>query len=239
VKLLLRSYPTYPPRVQCAYNPVVGREALWGANAFSRTYAPKRLLVIGAGPAGLEFARVVSGQGNAVVVYEREQAVGGHVRAYGALPYRQQFGSIATWPAEQARGNGSEIKLTSPVTRENICLRKAGSCCRRVRSALPARWLSRTNWKAIAGWETGKCVSSDEVALDKVSLTSGEALVIDEMADVAAPLTAVKLAKQGVRTRLFDKMANDRNGNGSRGVFPLDYDVCARSKSRGPYVAYC
>jgi hypothetical protein len=155
------------------------------------------------------------------------------------LPYRQQFGSIATWLAEQARGNGSEIKLTSPVTRENICLRKAGSCCRRVRSALPARWLSRTNWKAIAGWETGKCVSSDEVALDKVSLTSGEALVIDEMADVAAPLTAVKLAKQGVRTRLFDKMANDRNGNGSRGVFPLDYDVCARSKSRGPYVAYC
>ena len=120
MKLLLRSYPTYPPRVQCAYNPVVGREALWGANAFSRTYAPKRLFVIGAGPAGLEFARVASGQGNAVVVYEREQAVGGHVRAYGALPYRQQFGSIATWLAEQARGNGSEIKLTSPVTRENI-----------------------------------------------------------------------------------------------------------------------
>jgi branched-chain amino acid transport system substrate-binding protein len=55
-----------------------------------------------------------------VVVYEREQAVGGHVRAYGALPYRQQFGSIATWLAEQARGNGSEIKLTTPVTRENI-----------------------------------------------------------------------------------------------------------------------
>jgi NADPH-dependent glutamate synthase beta subunit-like oxidoreductase len=107
-------------KVQCAYNPVVGREALWGANAFSRTYAPKRLFVIGAGPAGLEFARVASGQGNAVVVYEREQAVGGHVRAYGALPYRQQFGSIATWLAEQARGNGSEIKLTSPVTRENI-----------------------------------------------------------------------------------------------------------------------
>jgi hypothetical protein len=43
------------------------------------------------------------------------------------------------------------------------------------------------------------------VALNKVSLTSGEALVIDEMADVAAPLTAVKLAKQGVRTRLLTR----------------------------------
>jgi pyruvate/2-oxoglutarate dehydrogenase complex dihydrolipoamide dehydrogenase (E3) component len=78
------------------------------------------VLVIGAGPAGLEFSRVASGQGNSVVVYEREHAVGGHVRAYGALPYRQQYGSMATWLAEQARGNGTEIKLSSPVTRENI-----------------------------------------------------------------------------------------------------------------------
>ena len=51
--------------------------------------------------------------------------------------------------------------------------------------------------KPIPGWETGKCVSWDDVALDKVSLPSGEVLVIDEMADVAAPLTAVKMAKQG------------------------------------------
>jgi hypothetical protein len=162
-----------------------------------------------AGPARLEFARVASGQGNAVVVYEREQAVGGHVRAYGALPYRQQFGSIATWLAEQARGNGSEIKLTSPVTRENIDAIIAFEKPDHVVVASGARYrgdgFQGQTGKPIAGWETGKCVSWGEVALDKVSLTSGEALVIDEMADVAAPLTAVKLAKQGVRTRLLTR----------------------------------
>ena len=41
--------------------------------------------------------------------------------------------------------------------------------------------------------------------MDKVSLTSGDVLVIDEMADVAAPLTAVKLAKQGARVKLLTK----------------------------------
>ena len=59
--------------------------------------------------------------------------------------------------------------------------------------------------KPIPGWETGKCVSWDDVALDKVSSPSGEALVIDEMADVAAPLTAVKMAKQGARVSLLTR----------------------------------
>jgi uncharacterized FAD-dependent dehydrogenase len=44
----------------------------------------------------------------------------------------------------------------------------------------------------------------DEVALDKVKV-SGEVLVIDELADVAAPLTAVKLAKLGCKVRLLTK----------------------------------
>ena len=75
-------------RVQCAYNPVVGREAVWGASSMTKVSAPRRVLVIGAGAAGLEYARVAAARGNEVVVHEREEAVGGHVRAYGALPNR-------------------------------------------------------------------------------------------------------------------------------------------------------
>ena len=96
-------------RVQCAYNPVVGRETIWGANSLTKAYPRKRVIVVGAGPAGLEYARVASAAGHAVSVYERDEAVGGHVRAYGALPYRQQYGTIATWLAEQARGNGAVL----------------------------------------------------------------------------------------------------------------------------------
>ena len=64
VKLLpLPSYPTYPPKAQCAYNPVVGREALWGADAFQQNLCAE---------APFCYRRVASGQGNAVVVYERQ-----------------------------------------------------------------------------------------------------------------------------------------------------------------------
>ena len=44
----------------------------------------------------------------------------------------------------------------------------------------------------------------DEVALDKVKV-AGDVLVVDEMAGVAAPLTAVKLARAGARVRLLTK----------------------------------
>jgi NADPH-dependent 2,4-dienoyl-CoA reductase/sulfur reductase-like enzyme len=195
--------------VQCAYNPVVGREAIWGANTTGKTYSSKRVLVVGAGPAGLEYARVASGQGHAVVVYERERAVGGHVRAYGALPYRHQYGTIATWLAAQASGNGSEIKLESPVTALNLDAILAAEKPDHIVVATGAGYrrdgFQGQSGKPISGWETGKCVSWDQVALDRVPAIPGEVLVIDEMADVAAPLTAVKLAKAGAKVRLLTR----------------------------------
>ena len=195
-------------RVQCAYNPVVGREAIWGAASMTKVYAPKRVLVVGAGPAGLEYARIAAARGNEVVVYERETHVGGHVRAYGALPHRQQYGTITTWLAEQATGNGAKIKTGSPVTAENIDAVLATEKPDHVVVASGARYrrdgFQGQTGNPIPGWETGNCVTWDEIALDKVKV-SGEILVIDEMADVAAPLTAVKLAKEGARVRLLTK----------------------------------
>ena len=195
-------------RVQCAYNPVVGRESVWGASSMRKVSSPKRVLVIGGGPAGLEYARVAAARGNAVVVYEREREVGGHVRAYGALPNRAQYGTITTWLAEQAAGNGATIKTASPVTAENIDAVLAGEHPDHIVVASGARYrrdgFQGQTGKPLPGWETAHCVTWDEVALDKVQ-ASGEVLVIDEMADVAAPLTAVKMAKLGAKVRLLTK----------------------------------
>ena len=195
-------------RVQCAYNPVVGRERVWGASSMRKVAAPRRALVIGAGPAGLEYARVAAARGNHVVVYEREPEVGGHVRAYGALPNRTQYGTIATWLAEQARGNGAVIKTGNAITAENLDAVLSAEQPDHVVVATGARYrrdgFQGQTAKPLPGWESGRCVTWDEVALDKIT-ASGDVLVIDEMADVAAPLTAVKLARLGAKVRLLTK----------------------------------
>jgi 2,4-dienoyl-CoA reductase-like NADH-dependent reductase (Old Yellow Enzyme family) len=107
-------------RVQCVYNPEVGREAAWGSAAPPTAHQSKKVLIVGAGPSGLEYARVAAARGHEVVVYERDDTVGGHTRAYGALPHRTEYGWIGTWLAEQARKNGSTISTSTEITEVNV-----------------------------------------------------------------------------------------------------------------------
>ena len=95
-------------RVQCVYNPEVGRERQWGAGTLVQAADPKRVLVLGAGPAGLELARIAAARGHDVLVLEREAEVGGHVRWQSLLPGRAEYFQIAAWLRRQAEGNGAQ-----------------------------------------------------------------------------------------------------------------------------------
>jgi 2,4-dienoyl-CoA reductase (NADPH2) len=56
----------------------------------ARTAEPRRVVVVGAGPAGLEAARVAAEAGHDVVVFEREAVPGGQVRIAAAGPTREE-----------------------------------------------------------------------------------------------------------------------------------------------------
>jgi 2,4-dienoyl-CoA reductase (NADPH2) len=61
-------------RTSCAINPFTGREQ---ELAIDRVASPKRVVVVGGGPAGLEAARVAARRGHRVALYERERFLGG------------------------------------------------------------------------------------------------------------------------------------------------------------------
>ena len=107
-------------RVQCIYNPTVGREGKWGEGTLVKVAEPKSVLVIGGGPAGLEYARVASARGHNVTLYEAEGETGGHVRVQSLLPTRAEFGEIGRWLAAQAEKNGTRIVTGAPVTEEDL-----------------------------------------------------------------------------------------------------------------------
>lgn len=193
-------------RVQCVYNPEVGREARWGSGTLVPAAERKRALVIGAGPAGLEYARVAAARGHEVVVVEREPEAGGHARKQSLLPGRKEYGQIARWLERQATGNGAEIRLGTEVTEERLdglldgvdhVVVATGSSYRR------DGWQGQTA-APIPGWETGRCVSWDEVVTGDAS-PSGSVVVIDDLQDAPGPLTAVKLAQDGCSVRLVTR----------------------------------
>jgi 2,4-dienoyl-CoA reductase-like NADH-dependent reductase (Old Yellow Enzyme family)/thioredoxin reductase len=195
-------------RVQCVYNPTVGRERAWGAGTIDRVEDGKRVLVIGGGPAGLEFARVAAVRGHDIVLLERAEELGGHVRVFSRLPGRAPYYGIASWLAAQARGNGAEIRTECPVTVETLDDVLAAESPDHVVVATGARYaddgFQGQTGAAFPGHETGNCVSWDQVALGDVS-PSGEVLVVDDLQDAAGPLTAVKLAEAGASVRLVTR----------------------------------
>ncbi len=185
-------------RVQCVYNPTVGRERQWGAGTVTQAAQQRRVVVVGAGPAGLEYARIAAARGHVVTVVDRAQQPGGHVRALAALPGRTEYGRIGTWLAEQAAGNGATLRLGEEATLDGGVL--AQDDHDHVVIATGARyrpdgWQGQTA-SSLAGWETGNCVAWDDVANGEAE-PQGRVLVIDDLQDVAGPLTAVLLKERG------------------------------------------
>jgi 2,4-dienoyl-CoA reductase-like NADH-dependent reductase (Old Yellow Enzyme family)/thioredoxin reductase len=195
-------------RVQCIYNPEVGRERAWGTGASDPERGRRKVLVLGGGPAGLEYARVASARGHEVVLYEAAEATGGHTRAYGALPHRSEFARIGTWLTEQAVKNGTAVHLGHRADDSNLDAVLSEQQPDHVVVATGSR-VRRDGFQGqtarpLPGHETGNCVGWDEVALGSVA-PSGEVLVIDDLQDVAAPLTAHGLAGAGAKVTLLTR----------------------------------
>src|SRR5262249_9872050 len=187
-------------RVQCVYNPELGREEIWGNGSLVRVADPKKVLVIGAGPGGLEYARIAAARGHDVVVVERESEGGGHVRLEALLPSRAEYGVVATWLAGQARKTGAGVRTSSPVWEESRDRRPepqsaahdvVATACSGCRGGFQG-WTAA----AIPGHETGNCFGWDEVVTGAASV-SGDVVVLDDLCHVIAPLTAVAIKDGG------------------------------------------
>ena len=95
--------------VTCVQNPVIGREKDWAD--LPRTQTPRKIVVIGGGPAGLEFARVARLRGHDVVLFEKNQELGGQTLIARQAPFRQDFDGACRYSSLQCKKLGVDIRL--------------------------------------------------------------------------------------------------------------------------------
>jgi mycofactocin system FadH/OYE family oxidoreductase 2 len=99
--------------IGCVYNPVTGREREWAA--LPAAARPRRVVVIGGGPGGLEAARVAALRGHRVVLLEASERLGGQLHLAARLPERENFLEIVRFLAAQAAKAGVEIRCGRPA----------------------------------------------------------------------------------------------------------------------------
>jgi len=100
--------------VLCTMNPEIGKEA--EMLPLAPAQKPKKVLVAGGGPGGLEAARVAALRGHDVTLYERSDRLGGQFWVGALAPGKQQLTHGIKWLSTQAKKAGAKIELGKEVT---------------------------------------------------------------------------------------------------------------------------
>jgi 2,4-dienoyl-CoA reductase (NADPH2) len=103
----------------CIENPRTGRESQ-GVGAVRLSPKPRTVMVVGAGPAGLQAAIAAARNGHTVTVYERADQPGGQVRLAASVPNRAEFGDIVRNQVTECQRNGVQIRYGVSVTPELV-----------------------------------------------------------------------------------------------------------------------
>jgi 2,4-dienoyl-CoA reductase-like NADH-dependent reductase (Old Yellow Enzyme family) len=104
----------------CIHNPASGREATMPHQINSKTDQPAKIVVVGAGPAGLEAARVAAERGHRVIVFEATSQAGGQVALLARSPRRREMIGIIDWRLQQCLQAGVEFNYDTYAESDDV-----------------------------------------------------------------------------------------------------------------------
>ena len=103
----------------CTHNPSTGRE-VEQPHTIEKAETPKRVTIIGAGPAGMEAARVSAERGHHVTVFEAADQPGGQLRLTAQQERRREMISIIAWRFEQCTKLGVDFRFNTYAEIEDV-----------------------------------------------------------------------------------------------------------------------
>ena len=189
--------------ISCLINPSVGREWEWGGDRFTPSATVKTVLVVGAGPAGLEAARAAAERGHAIEIVEALPVIGGQFRLAGMQPRRAQILDLMDWYESQFVKLNVKLRLNTYLDEADIASHPADTVILATGS-LPdetgfQRW--QPHLDTLPGIALGQVWSPEQVLRREARM--GDSVVLyDEGSNWRGVGTAWALAEQGKQVTL-------------------------------------
>ncbi len=187
-------------RVRCAVNPRLGRE-LWNPPTTAAS-SPKKALVIGGGPAGLEAARTASKKGHKVLLLEKNAELGGMLRYAAAASFKYDMKKYLDWSIRTVENDPNiEIRKNTKATPELVAAEKPDALFVAVGSEpiIPEFSMSGTDKIVWAGdVDLGTAETGRNVVIVGAGFTGLE--------------TALELAYKGKSVTVIDMVSEDMIG---------------------------
>ena len=106
--------------VACAVNPKLGREDELEDGLVRLARAKKTVAVVGAGPGGMQAALTLLDRGHSVVMFEKEQEVGGNLVPSAAMELKQDMKDYLKYIRRAVMKSGADLRLGTEATPEII-----------------------------------------------------------------------------------------------------------------------
>jgi NADPH-dependent 2,4-dienoyl-CoA reductase/sulfur reductase-like enzyme len=165
----------------CVINPAVGREK---EMTIAPAAKPRRVLVAGGGPAGLEAARVAALRGHEVTLCEKDTKLGGQFNLAAVAPMKQELCKVIKYLSTQVEKAKVQVRLGTEVTAQLVDELKP--------EVVVVATGGVPSIPDIPGAQRENVVSAHDVLASKVGIHGGNVLVIGggmvglEVADLLA-----------------------------------------------------
>jgi 2,4-dienoyl-CoA reductase-like NADH-dependent reductase (Old Yellow Enzyme family)/thioredoxin reductase len=176
----------------CIHNAATGRETTM-PHDIAAAQVKRKIVIVGAGPAGLEAARVAAERGHQVVVFETSSQPGGQIRLTAQSKRRKEMMDIIQWRMDQCAARGVEIRF-------NIWAEKAQVLAERPDVAIVAT--GGIPDTAVLKWGNDLVASAWDILSGDVKPGSN-VLIYDDAGDHAALQAAEIVAASGAQVEIM------------------------------------